>query len=122
MAFYCLIQSRHEIVHDRWRSERFEAVLDLRVSRMPAPVAGSDIDDLHVIQRRLKDVRSKSSAFFSEFRQIRFGRHVFRLDEDRQVRHGPTPGSAALCRRDSSIARSSGHRDARPWEAHSNQD
>ncbi len=68
MALYGLFQSRHEGVYDRWRSERFEAVLDFRVSRMPAPLTSRDIDDMHVVQRSLEDVRAKPSALFGEFR------------------------------------------------------
>ncbi len=98
MALYGLIQSRHEDIHDRWRSERFEAVPDFGVSRMPAPLANGDIDDMHVVQRSLEDVRAKPSTFFSEFRQIRLVRHLFRLDEDCQVRHvgfAPACGGSA---------------------------
>lgn len=123
MAFYCLIQSRHEIVHDRWRSERFEAVLDLRVSRMPTPLASSDIDDMHVVQRSLEDVRAKPGASLGEFRQIRFGRHLLRLDKDRQVRHiDSAPASGALLHYHWSIAQPSGHRGVRSSEGDLHQD
>lgn len=111
------IQVFHEGIHDWLCSERFEPVFDLCKCRMTSPVTNSNIEDVHVLQRRVKKPGAKVRALIGKFRENPIWRHLFRGDKNRDIGHfssTATFGGGHRCHL--LIALSAVHKDGCPSE------
>jgi len=59
---YGVVQAFHEPVHDSGRAKGLEAILDFRADGMSVTMPNVDVDDMNVLERRLKDVRAEFDA------------------------------------------------------------
>ncbi|OHV97752.1 hypothetical protein AKG95_11460 [Janthinobacterium lividum] len=70
ISFDDAIQFFHKEIHDGFRPERFKAVFDFCKCLIPPAMTDTDIDDVDILQRSLKNPCAELGALIGECHQI----------------------------------------------------